>query len=59
MAGPPRRVSFPADSVWIGTIARQACPNTGHAWFRSPVALTAAPVAWSRTLTTLSEWIQR
>ena len=37
------RVSFPADSVWIGTVARQACSNRGMTWFRSPVALTAAP----------------
>jgi len=52
-------MSFPTVSVWIGTIARQARPNRGMTWFRSPAALAAAPVAWSRTLTFLSEWIQR
>ena len=49
------RVSFPAVSVWIGTVARQACPNRGMTWF----SLCGCPVAWGRTLTTFSEWIQR
>src|SRR6202022_4647461 len=41
-------VPFPADSVWIGAAARQACSDRGTAWFRSPVALAAAPVARGR-----------
>ena len=52
------RVSFPADSVGIGTTARQACPNRVTTWFRSPVAWAAAPVAWAATLRTLWEWMQ-
>jgi hypothetical protein len=50
--------SFPADSVWIGTFARRPCPD-GHHLVQVSWVPAAARRSGGRTLTTLSEWIQR
>ena len=52
------RVWFPADSVWIGTFARQACSNRGHHLVQvapGPGRVQPGGLGGGRALTTLSE----